>query len=163
MRIPAWSEQMTVKRNGETLDGVLAGTYLTVSEVQDGNVLELVFDMTPHFWQGNYEVGGKTSVYTGPILLAYDQRFNDGKTLPSTMKLSGLTVTETECEDTIWPSPNLLLETEAENGERVVLCDFATAGQTGTTYTTWLPTENELEIIKPTSKENRWCQRIRVE
>ncbi len=163
LRIPAWSEQTSIRRNGEAVDGILAGTYLTVSEVKDGDVLELVFDLSPHFWQGNYEVGGKTSLYAGPILLAYDQRFNGGQESPAALRLSELRLSAAACEDTLYPAPYLLAETTATDGARVVLCDFATAGQTGTTYTTWLPTENELPILRETDDAIQWCQRIAVQ
>ena len=160
LRIPAWSENTEVKLNGEAVEGITAGTYLTLSGVKDGDAVELAFDMSPHFWQGNYEVGGKTSVYVGPILLTYDQRFNEGQETPDTLKLSELTLTEIACEDTLYPSPYLLVEATATNGESVVLCDFATAGQTGTSYTTWLPTENELPVLRESGDELLWCQRI---
>ncbi len=163
LRIPAWSESTNVKRNGEKVDGICPGTYLILSDVRNGEMLEIAFDMSPHFWQGDYEVGGKTSVYTGPILLAYDQRFNDGQENPATLRLSELTLSPAICRDTIYPYPNLIIEAMAENGDHVVLCDFATAGQTGTTYTTWLPTENELSVCRASDEATQWCRRIRAE
>lgn len=160
LRIPAWSENMAVKRNKKEVEGICAGTYLTLAGIKNGDEVELTFDMSPHFWQGNYEVGGKTSVYAGPILLAYDQRFNEGKDSPSMLQLSDLTLLAAKCGDTLYPSPYLLVEAAGVNGESVILCDFATAGQTGTYYTTWLPTETELPVLKESDEENRWCRRI---
>lgn len=160
LRIPAWSENMAVKRNKKEVEGICAGTYLTLANVKNGDEIELTFDMSPHFWQGNYEVGGKTSIYAGPILLAYDQRFNEGKESPSMLQLSDLTLLAATCGDTLYPSPYILVEAAGVNGESVILCDFATAGQTGTYYTTWLPTETELPVLKESDEENRWCRRI---
>lgn len=163
LRIPFWSEKTNVVRNGEPVEGVTARSYLTMEKASSGDVYELTFDMSPHFWQGNMELGGKTSIYLGPILMTADQRFNDGnwEQLP-TLKLSGLVLENAECPDSIYPTPYLLVK--ASSGENsVVLCDFASAGQTGTQYTTWLPTEPELKTIAQASKRVQWGQRITQE
>lgn len=160
LRIPFWSENTSVLRNGEALEGVTPRSYLTIHHAKDGDVYELSMDMSPHFWQGNMELGGKTSVYLGPILMTADQRFNDGnyENLP-TLRLSELTIEPAECPDTLYPTPYLLVK--ASSGESsVILCDFASAGQTGTQYTTWLPTEKELKTIAQASRRVQWGQRI---
>lgn len=163
LRIPFWSEDTRVFLNGEAVDGVSAGSYLTLPGVKSGDVIELAMDMSLHFWQGNYELGGKTSLYVGPILLAYDQRFNGGAQENPTLRLSEVTLSPAQTGDTLWPAPNLLLECAAANGETVVLCDFASAGQTGTSYTTWLSTENELPILRESGDQILWGQRLATE
>lgn len=163
LRIPFWSENTVVIRNGEKVEGVTARSYLTMESAKDGDVYEITFDMSPHFWQGNMELGGKTSIYCGAILMAADQRFNNGnwEQLP-TLKLSEMTLQKIACPDSIYPTPYLLLK--VQSGETsVVLCDFASAGQTGTQYTTWVPTEKELKTIAQASKRIQWSQRITAE
>lgn len=163
LRIPFWSTNTVLTRNGKTVDGVEARSYLTLEKVRSGDVFEMMLDMSPHFWQGNMELGGKTSIYLGPILMAADQRFNDGKydDLP-TLKLSELTIESAECPDTLYPAPYLLVKVSSgDNG--VVMCDFASAGQTGTQYTTWLTTEKELKTIAQASERVQWGQRINQE
>lgn len=158
--IPTWSEQTSVTRNGKAVEGVTPGSYLTVDNVRGGDVFTLAMDMSLHFWQGNYELGGKTSLYMGPILLACDQRFNDGQDeeLPA-LCLSKLTVAPAECPDTLYPAPYLLVRvSDGENG--LTLCDFASAGQTGATYTTWLPTLNELPILRESGDAIIFNQRL---
>lgn len=160
LRIPFWSEQTSVIRNGESIEGVTAGSYLSIGNLKNGDVYELTLDMSPHFWQGNMELKGKTSIYLGPILMACDQRFNDGdcENLPA-LKLSELTVEAAQCPDTLYPSPYLLVK-GASGESSIVLCDFASAGQTGSQYTTWLPTEPELKTIAQASERVQWGQRI---
>lgn len=163
LRIPAWSEQTSVTRNGEAVEGAVPGSYLAIANVRDGDVFRLTMDMSLHFWQGNYELGGKTSLYMGPILLACDQRFNAGlgdqaDVLP-TLCLSRLTVAPADCPDTLYPAPYLLVRvSDGENS--LVLCDFASAGQTGTAYTTWLPTLSELPILRESGDAIIFNQRL---
>ena len=78
----------------------------------------------------------RTSIYRGPILLAYDPRFNCDEDIPvlSAEGLRGKRVTA----DT-WLKPWLLVEVSAGNGRTVRLCDFGSAGTAGHAYRSWLP------------------------
>ncbi|MCX6090024.1 MAG: glycoside hydrolase family 127 protein [Candidatus Atribacteria bacterium] len=51
-----------------------------------------------------------------------------------------------------WPQPWVLVTIPTETGTNIVLCDFATAGATGSPYWSWLPVKN-MESI-PFSKKN---------
>ena len=100
------------------------------------------------------------SIYRGPILLAYDPRYNrtDPEIFPvldaATLKLRRVT-------DPTWLKPWLLFEATAPTGEKVRLCDFGSAGAAGNTYQSWLPvrfptqcepqfsTMNTLRSIRP--------------
>jgi DUF1680 family protein len=81
------------------------------------------------------------SVYRGPILLAYDPRFNPGRDCPAAPPPLPAAVPElTPCEWPQWLKPWLLFRTAAADGGAVTLCDFASAGQAGgQPYTSWLP------------------------
>jgi len=139
LRIPAWSENTTVMLNGEILKNVEPGTYHGIGRTwSGGEVIEIDLDMTPHYWIGDRECAGKTSIYRGPILLAWDGRFNTGKSgeIPhldaSSLKLSPVPVPD-------YPQPVTLFRATDADGGTFYLCDFATAGMTGTVYRTWLP------------------------
>lgn len=87
-------------------------------------------------------ITNRASVYRGPILLAYDPHFNDrddGYDLPL------LSADALACEHVVQPQgrlkPWLLLEYRSADGQRVRLCDFASAGVAGDFYRTWLPIE----------------------
>ena len=100
--------------------------------------MELDLDFTPHFWAGERECRGKVSAYRGPVLLAWDRRFND--TAPA--DVPPLSAGSFPGRAVGWEGsskPILLLEVPAGSGKVVRLCDFASAGQAGSPYRSWLP------------------------
>jgi len=160
LRIPGWSRHATVAVNGESVAGthVEPGTYLTLSRRWEaGDTIELVLDMGLRFWEGERECVGLTSVYRGPLLLAYDARYNrelqadaasgavyGGDPSQTTAASLDIPVIDTAslAEEPVawddWLPPMLLLEGRTQDGRVVRLCDFASAGQTGTLYRSWL-------------------------
>jgi hypothetical protein len=103
-----------------------------------GDVVSLKFDFSPRVWVGERESLGKISIYRGPVLLAYDPRFDKFETsrLPS-IDPSALALLPTPTA--AYPSPMLLVEVPARDGRTVRLCDFATAGMGGNKYSSWVP------------------------
>ena len=137
LRIPSWSESTTVSLNGEPVGDILPGTYLSLDRTwMPGDELALELDMSLHFWPGEKACAGKVSIYAGPILLALDQRFNDGMHTDPPVISAGLPA-EQATDDT-YPAPLCLYRMGTTNNKTIILCDFATAGQTGTLYRTWL-------------------------
>lgn len=139
LRIPRWSTQTKVKVNGQAVRGVTAGRYLALTRRwKKGDKIEIVFDFTLHAWTGRWEAKGKASIYRGPILLAYDRRYNtmDPDKLPA-IALDNLKPRKAEWKH--WLPPRLLLEFTAGDGSKVRLCDFGSAGQGGSPYLSWLP------------------------
>jgi DUF1680 family protein len=139
VRIPAWSAQTRVLLNGQEVAGARAGSYLALPRTwQAGDIVELSLDMSLHYWAGEREVAGMTSIYRGPLLLTYDRRFNamDPDALPA-LDARGLTGRVVSWDG--WIAPYLLLECPADDGQVVRLCDFGSAGEGGTPYRSWLP------------------------
>ena len=103
------------------------------------DVIELTLDFSPRIWAGERECAGKMSIYRGPILLAYDPRFDayacDEAPPLDASKLNGQQVALPGAPS---PSPMLLTKFTSEDGRMVTLCDFASAGATGTPYRSWL-------------------------
>ena len=138
MRIPYWSAKTQVAVNGAAVDGVHPGEYLVLDRVwQPGDRIELQLDFTPHFWVGERECAGRVSIFRGPLLLAYDRRFNemDPAELPTldARKLHG--------QISSWTGrhpPFLLLDFATVDGRMLRLCDFASAGDGGAPYLSWL-------------------------
>ncbi len=139
LRIPHWSTRTTARLNGEPIAGVTPGRYLALSRSwQPGDTIELQLDMTPRIWAGERESAGLTSIYRGPLLLAYDRRFNaiDADNLPP---LDASSLAEVTPPQTASPmTPILLVETRSPDGRPIRLCDFASAGADGSVYRTWL-------------------------
>jgi DUF1680 family protein len=158
LRIPRWSRQTHVTLNGQPLQGAHAGGYLAIDRTwQPGDVITLDLDLSLHTWPGECESNGLTSVYRGPILLAYDHRYNlalAAGQAPSVRPqgarelqrapriwMPTLDARQMESDPVSWTEmlpPWLLFEFEAEDGQTVHLCDFASAGQAGTPYRSWL-------------------------
>ena len=147
LRIPFWSEKTRVRFRGEDLPDVKAGSYLLLPGIKDGDVIDLSFDLSIHCWQGDGELSGKTSLYRGPILLACDQRYEADLDSLNRLDPASLTIEPvTQAPDAILPQPYLLVRVSDRAGNGCLLCDFASAGQTGTLYTSWLPT---LPVLTP--------------
>ncbi|MBI4553964.1 MAG: glycoside hydrolase family 127 protein [Candidatus Latescibacteria bacterium] len=141
LRIPHWSAVTTVAVNGSTVDGVQPGTYLSIDRTwKSGDRITLVLDLSLHCWVGERECADKVSLYRGPLLLAYDQRYNsiDPDDLPA-LRVAGLVGTPVAWNRPL--PPWLLLRFAATDGRELTLCDFASAGMAGTPYRSWLPAE----------------------
>ncbi|QEH32165.1 Non-reducing end beta-L-arabinofuranosidase [Aquisphaera giovannonii] len=140
LRIPHWSSKTRVAVNGEPVGAVKPATYLELDrEWKAGDEVALELDMAPHLWAGEREAAGRVSIYRGPILLAFDQRFNPGK--PADPPSLGKSITLGKLVD--WsasPTPVLLVEASTTAGP-ILLCDFASAGADGSPYRTWLRAE----------------------
>ncbi len=163
LRIPHWSAVTRVTINGARVPDVAAGQYLTLErEWQSGDFITLQFDFAPRFWVWRREEAAGvgvwlTSVYRGPILLALDPRFNaaapegDGHppfpTLSAQMPLAPARAGH-------WLEPLMLLETAASDGTPIRLCDFASAGQDGGDYRSWLRVAFEQEPSNEFSPDN---------
>jgi len=138
LRIPSWSRKAQASVNGHGVRDVRSGAYLVLNrEWMSGDTVRLIFNIPLHVWVGEREKAGRTSIYRGPILLAYDQRFNamDYDDVP-TLDVNNLSYIMEERDDN--PTPWMLVHFQAADGRDLILCDFATAGAAGTHYRTWL-------------------------
>jgi len=141
LRIPGWSQRTRVKMNGQLQAGAQPGTYLALDRIwRQGDTVEVMLDMGPWFWVGEKGSEGKVSVYHGPLLLAYDPRFDthDPTKLP-TLDTARPPNTRTPEHPNTSPLPLLLLRFATEDGGGITLCDFASAGAAGNRYVSWLP------------------------
>ena len=142
LRIPAWSANTSVSINGEAVSDVQSGTYLALErEWKTGDIVEINLDMSPHYWVGERNFAGQTSVYHGPILLAFDPVHNeiDPAEIP---QIDAKTLSFEVGRTTRQIQPWMILTAKASDGTQVALCDFASAGAYGNYYRTWLPLQN---------------------
>jgi DUF1680 family protein len=142
LRVPSWSRATQIHLNGESVQGVEPGSYVSVRRRwTEGDYLAISLDMTPHYWVGEQETLGTASIYRGPLLLAYDRCYNDmdPDDIP-TMDARQLDFMAVDWSG--WAAPFLLLARTAVDGRTVHLCDFGSAGEAGTPYRTWLPIRN---------------------
>jgi DUF1680 family protein len=142
LRIPSWSSTTRVTVNGQGVSDPRPGSYLDLQrEWKAGDTINLDLDMSFHYWAGEREYDGKSSVYYGPILLAFDPVYNvmDPMDVPE-LDARNLNPRFEKTDRTF--QPWVLVNVKATNGQEVTLCDFATAGAYGNYYRTWLPIKN---------------------
>ena len=162
LRIPRWSTETRVTVNGESIADVQPGRYLSICrEWQAGDTVVIDLDLTLHFWTGENARAGLTSIYRGPILLAYDRRYNDmdPDDLPA---LDARDCAFQRVEWSHWLPPAMLLEFTAVDGRKVRLCDFGSAGEAGTPYKSWLEVEH-VDGTRPQFFAPEPDQRLRAE
>ena len=84
---------------------------------------------------------GVVSIYRGPVLLAYDARFNAGDFFPERVPHLVAPALELRPAGERAPAdpPWILVEGRDADGHAVRYCDFASAGATGNYYTSWVP------------------------
>jgi DUF1680 family protein len=158
LRIPVWSQRTEVLVDGRKIDGVRPGSYLVLNRQWSGaETIRLSFDMSLHIWVGEREVANSTSIYRGPILLAYDQRLNtmDPDDVPW-LDAGDLCYTIDDWQG--YPKPWLLLRFCGADGRSLSLCDFASAGATGTHYRTWLHVRDTEEL--PPERRSPFASRV---
>lgn len=148
LRIPEWSGKTTVTVNGAPVEDVKSGTYLKLDRTWNpGDQIVLQLDLGLRALRGDRHVQFNTSLLRGPILLTFDQKYNtmDPADLPE-LDLAALPLTLLPADNPLLKdlrfSPILAVATPAADGQRVVLCDFGSAGAYGTYYRSWLPVRN---------------------
>ena len=141
LRVPFWSMETIITINGSNLDRPISGGYIEIErEWRDGDEIDITLDLSLHYWVGDKEEYGKASIYRGPLLLAFDQRFN--KTEPEdllALSPDRMTHEVVACSEEI--QPWLLVKLCDPGYDDIYLCDFASAGCMGTRYISWLPME----------------------
>lgn len=141
LRIPGWSVDTRLLVNGDSVGDVTPGAYFPLNRTwQQGDTIRLMLDLSPHFWAGERELEGKTSVYQGPIVLTYDPHFNDTN-LDQFSALSAPDLSFERVSWVGWTTPWLLVRCHDKDGREMNLCDYASAGSTGTPCHSWLSVE----------------------
>ncbi len=152
LRIPSWSTETDVSLCGNAVGDVLPGTYLALDRQWNaGDEITMKLDMRVRYQPGDLDQFGKVSLYRGPILLAWDDRFKtDAELKVDLAKLSEAKVVPLH-EQTAQAAgpykPWLVVDVPTADGKTLRLIDFANAGATTaagkpiSSYVTWLPAD----------------------
>ena len=151
LRIPHWSARTTVRVNGKAVPNVQSGSYCTLLRTwKSGDTVKIDLDMSPHFWVGERECTGKTSIYRGPLLLVFETTTPQPKPQENIFDATDL---HGRLLPISRPSPaQVLVEYTASDGSKIRLHDYGTAGENGTPYVSWLNVRNVVRA--PFSKAN---------
>lgn len=158
LRIPGWSETTRVLLNGCEV-AAQPGAYLELNRKWGMETeVELWFDVSLHFWTGEREAEGKSSIYRGPVLLAYDLSYNRQGAEKLYFDAENM---EASLADTAEETPMILVRCQNVEGGEVFLSDFRSAGFYGNEYRTWFAVSNTEK--RSFSKENplRCCRPVR--
>ena len=134
LRVPEWSEQTSLSVNGAAVAGVQAGTWAVIERLwKPGDRVWLNLDLRPRILTA--ADGGKryAAVVRGPVALARDLRL--GGSIDEPVSLGGGDLDPVA-------APASIEMAFAASGGKVVLCDYASAGNTWdarSRYRVWMP------------------------
>ena len=144
LRIPGWAVGSKVSVNGQTVYGIEAGEYASLTRTwKNGDVIQLDIAMQVRYWTGEDSMEGYASVYYGPVLMALDRSFAsiyNQNTVFLEEDIDGAAVIDGSSVGAM-----LLMEVPV-GGTSVMLVDYASAGKYNgeaepSTYWTWLKVE----------------------
>ncbi len=149
LRIPAWSTDTRISVNDSVIREITPGEYKIIRRKwNNGDRVVLELDLRGRLYQQD----GQQALIRGPVVLARDNRFNDGALCEAAViKSKGDEVSMTpdpEKPSGVWMAftcPVVLgtdLEGPGGKPRAVHFCDFASAGNTwgeDSRYTVWLP------------------------
>lgn len=147
LRVPGWASRAWVTLPGSPPANAVCGTYFEARRAwKAGDTVVAQFDMPLRCESGDLEAFGRMSIYRGPLLLAYDQRWNDfdeagiPAIAPSMLAGAKISFPSPSADDARIGRFTPWLVAEIPVGGTVLrLCDYATAGTTGARYVSWLP------------------------
>jgi hypothetical protein len=125
LRIPEWSRKTSVLLNGVLQAFTVAGSYCELKRTwRQDDVITLTLDMSIHTVAGKGPASGLSAAYRGPLLLAYDTRFNSSDPLSPPAPLLSAVPRIVSNERGV-----ALFATFPSAAGDINLCDFASAGQ----------------------------------
>jgi hypothetical protein len=143
LRLPHWSAATAVRVNGAPAADARPGTYLALARRwAPGDRVEIDLDMSIHVWAGRRECEGLASLYRGPILLSARGGPKPGDPRPGLPELDGRRLAGRVVAPEGDRPPILCMEFAGADGRTVRLQDFATAGEGGAEYVSWLKVKN---------------------
>ena len=147
LRVPTWAHGSTAIVDGKRV--VLeAGEYFEIKKTwSNGDIIQLDIKTSFHYWAGERDQSGLTSIYYGPVLLTLDQTYAMG--FNQDVQFDALELENVEVKSGSSIGCLLTCDVETELGT-LKLIDYSSAGKyngksTPSTYWTWLNVSNAPE------------------
>jgi len=141
LRIPHWSKKTRVAINGEAVEQVTPGSYLVLTRKWKwDDKIEMDLDMSLHYWAGEKQYEDKSSIYYGPVLLAY--RVPEGLKSEEVPVFDATNMNGRLIESENTDGPFVQMAFSDVHGNRISLLDFDSAGEDGQHYLSWLKVLN---------------------
>ncbi|MBE6974430.1 MAG: hypothetical protein E7436_02950 [Ruminococcaceae bacterium] len=154
-RVPSWASAYKVTIGDQSFMAENTGEYLPITGTwRNGTTVDIEIGMTFHFWKGENQCNGYTSVYYGPVLLAADTKYAN---LTAKINIEDLVNAK------IYRKDNMLLTVDAvdNRGNTVTLISFADVGNDGSSYRSWLRTEGTIDQVKYEKNGTPvWCSNL---
>ncbi|GMW00671.1 MAG: hypothetical protein AMXMBFR84_18080 [Candidatus Hydrogenedentota bacterium] len=152
-RIPSWSRRTSIRVDNEAPADAIPGTYHAIRRTwQPGDTVTLDVDLSVWSIRGDSYVDHKSSVFRGPILLTYDQKFNAVE--PGMLPELDLLNLSLEPEAVVTQFSPIAAYRAASGSTTLTLVDYASAGASGTAYRSWMPARNgepsPFRLLRPT-------------
>ncbi len=134
LRVPQWSEAASIRVNGVPAGGASAGKWVVMRRLwKAGDRVRLSLDLRPRVLAAGDGARRYAAVVRGPVALARDLRLDTGSDAPVSLGAGDLAPV---------PPPAGIEMAFAAGGGKVVLCDYASAGNTWdarSQYRVWMP------------------------
>ena len=147
LRVPTWAYGSTAIVDGKRY--VLEeGEYFEINKTwSNGDIIQLDLQTSFHYWAGEKNQSGLTSIYYGPVLLTLDQAYAKG--FDQSTQFDAIEIEKVEVQSGTALGCMLTCDVETDSGT-VKLIDYASAGKyngtsTPSTYWTWLNVNNQPE------------------
>lgn len=150
LRVPEWAQGAALETPEEGRAALEPGQYYAVNRAwKRGETITLDLPTTLRYVSGDGDFAGKIALYYGPLLLAYDQFFNEFESdaipaiSPKALETAAIELATTNPVaariGSYAPQVFVRIAPADEEAPPVFLVDFAFAGALGTTYASWLP------------------------
>ncbi len=148
LRIPQWSLITKISINAEEIEmaKIHPGEYVDIHRNwSSGDTIRLELDFTPRLIKGDIRVQNQSSLIVGPLVLAYDQKWNAHEVQEiQNLEIMTLKLIDNPFMNLKYP-PMVCYEIRDESGHLYYLGDFGMAGVYGTYYQSWLPVKSKQE------------------
>jgi DUF1680 family protein len=131
IRIPGWSTNTKIVFNNRHIEAQPA-TYLMIEHEWKNDSIQIDFDFSARFEEGDLDYFGMKSLYKGPILFGYDLSDNPSANFGMLPPIPFAEVACTRLEKT--DDGRMILRLNCG----ITLKDFYHLGQSGCQYKTWL-------------------------